>query len=112
MKAVVAAFSVIVKTGCGTDGALHSTSSFQLEDTSTSLYNQLQLHFYWGPWEQENIFWNFANDNGHEHLSPVENTQNTNQGCFEIKFAQLFFLKCIALFGILQTLYYLNIWLY
>ena len=25
-KALVGAFSVIVKTGCGTDGALHSTS--------------------------------------------------------------------------------------
>ena len=25
MKALVGAFSVIVKTGCGTDGALHST---------------------------------------------------------------------------------------
>ena len=26
-KALVGAFSVIVKTGCGTDGALHSTNS-------------------------------------------------------------------------------------
>ena len=26
-KALVGAFSVIVKTGCGTDGALHSTSN-------------------------------------------------------------------------------------
>ena len=26
-KALVGAFSVVVKTGCGTDGALHSTSS-------------------------------------------------------------------------------------
>ena len=26
-KALVGAFSVIMKTGCGTDGALHSTSS-------------------------------------------------------------------------------------
>ena len=30
-KALVGAFSVIVKTGCGTDGALHSTS----EDANT-----------------------------------------------------------------------------
>ena len=27
-KALVGAFSVIVKTGCGTDGALHSTSPY------------------------------------------------------------------------------------
>ena len=27
-KALVGAFSVIVKTGCGTDGALHSTSHY------------------------------------------------------------------------------------
>ena len=26
-KALVGAFSVIVKTGCGTDGALHSTNN-------------------------------------------------------------------------------------
>ena len=29
-KALVVAFSVIVKTGCGTDGALHSTTFRQL----------------------------------------------------------------------------------
>ena len=30
-KALVAAFSVIVKTGCGTDGALHSTSIYSMD---------------------------------------------------------------------------------
>ena len=29
-KALVGAFSVIVKTGCGTDGALHSTTANNL----------------------------------------------------------------------------------
>ena len=30
-KALVGAFSVIVKTGCGTDGALHSTGAHRVE---------------------------------------------------------------------------------
>ena len=29
-KALVGAFSVIVKTGCGTDGALHSTNKYSV----------------------------------------------------------------------------------
>ena len=32
-KALVGAFSVIVKTGCGTDGALHSTSASYIHTT-------------------------------------------------------------------------------
>ena len=41
-KALVGAFSVIVKTGCGTDGALHSTilgSGPSREVTSHGKYN-------------------------------------------------------------------------
>ena len=30
-KALVGAFSMIVKTGCGTDGALHSTSIYSMD---------------------------------------------------------------------------------
>ena len=36
-KALVGAFSVIVKTGCGTDGALHSTST----DTDNHYLNRM-----------------------------------------------------------------------
>ena len=32
-KALVGAFSVIVKTDCETDGALHSTSNVQYDDS-------------------------------------------------------------------------------
>ena len=33
-KALAGAFSVIVKTGCGTDGALHSTTQHPSRDTN------------------------------------------------------------------------------
>ena len=34
-KALVGAFSVIVKTGCGTDRALHSTTDYKTEAIKT-----------------------------------------------------------------------------
>ena len=40
-KALVGAFSVIVKTGCETDGALHSTSMVTLLPGSGILHRQL-----------------------------------------------------------------------
>ena len=36
-KALVGAFSVIVKTGCGTDGALHSTRIYDVQARSLAL---------------------------------------------------------------------------
>ena len=39
-KALVGAFSVIVKTGCGTDGALHSTTFMEQISSSSKLFVQ------------------------------------------------------------------------
>ena len=40
-KALVGAFSVIVKTGCGTDGSLHSTIGVTIADDGGHVYRGL-----------------------------------------------------------------------
>ena len=44
-KAPVGAFSVIVKTGCETDGALHSTNSFALLPLLAVLLQALHSYY-------------------------------------------------------------------
>ena len=43
-KALVGAFSVIVKTGCGTDGALHSTSLYTVWRDVDQRKTKLAVH--------------------------------------------------------------------
>ena len=52
-KALVGAFSVIVKTDCGTFGALHSTNNNSSSGTERgSIYNFQLVHF------KDNTTWN------------------------------------------------------